>query len=424
MNNIFDEIIDRRNTNSLKWDDCSRFFACDDILPMWVADSDWMAPKVVIEAIKKRVEHGVFGYTVPGEELDEVVVKWVKRRYRWDIKTEWLVYISGVVPAINVALKTFTGPGGNIVLQPPVYYPFFSSVKNSGANLIENQLILDKNKYKMDLRALEETLANNIDNSVKEDGNIEKNRYKNSHKKPTVKRQSKQNIPANMMILCSPHNPVGRVWHEEELKRLADICLEHNYIIISDEIHSDLIYNGNKHIPIASISNDIAQKTITMIAPSKTFNLAGLNAAVTIIPNSKMRRSFLKTMRGFVSNGNIIGYTAMKAAYSHGEEWLEQQVKYLEENRDFTIKYIEEYIPGVKAVKPEGTYLIWLDCRSLRFNNKELEEFMVKNAKVGLDVGTWFGTGGDGFMRINIACPRALLEDGLNRIRTAVERRG
>ncbi len=423
----FDELVDRRNTNSLKWDACNRVFACDDLLPMWVADSDWRAPDVVIEAIKKRVEHGVFGYTEPGEELNEAVVKWVKKRYGWEIKTDWLVYISGVVPAINVALKTFTGPGGNVVLQPPVYYPFFSSVKNSGASLIENQLLQDKIQYKMDLRGLEESLANNIDNfsndddlGSRDDGNIDSSSKKN-YKKSIGENQYMQNNPANMMILCSPHNPVGRVWDEKELRQLADICLKQNYIIISDEIHSDLIYTGNKHVPMASISDDIAQNTITMIAPSKTFNLAGLNGAVTIIPNSEMRRSFSKTMNGFVSNGNIIGYTAMKAAYSQGDEWLEQQLKYLEENRDYTVKYIDRYIPGIKAIKPEGTYLIWLDCRGLGFNNKELEEFMVKKAKVGLDVGTWFGSGGEGFMRINIACPSSLLEDGLNRIRIAVE---
>ncbi len=422
MENKFDKIIDRRNTNSLKWDSCKRFFGSDDLLPMWVADSDWAAPQVVIEAIKARVGHGVFGYSEPGEGLNTVVVKWIKRRYGWNIKAEWLVYISGVVPAINVALKVFTGSGGNVVLQPPVYYPFFSAVRNSGANLIENQLRYDQDqyKYKMDFNDLEEKLSNIVITNSEKPKHINQD-INNNNDIDNNKFNKNNNIPSNILILCSPHNPIGRVWSKNELSRLADICLQYNYTIVSDEIHSDLIYTGNRHIPMASISDEIAQNTITMIAPSKTFNLAGLNAAVTIIPNSEMRRAFIKNMGGFVSSGNIIGYTAMKAAYSQGDNWLESQLKYLEENRDYVLEYINKNIPGIEVIKPEGTYLIWLDCRGLSLSNKGLEEFMVDKARVGLDVGTWFGSGGEGFMRINIACPRKLLEDGLSRIRTAVK---
>ncbi|MFP4017207.1 MAG: MalY/PatB family protein [Halanaerobiales bacterium] len=392
MINRFDKIIDRKNTNSVKWDSCKRVFGSDDVLPMWVADSDWTAPQVVLNALEERINHGIFGYTEPGDELNQVVVDWVKKRYGWETSPEWLVYISGVVPAVNVAVKSFAQSKSaaeqrsGVIVQPPVYYPFFSAVKNNGAKVIENQLIYKGDQYNIDFNDLEKKLA-----------------------------------VADLIILCSPHNPTGRVWNLEELERIGELCLKYDVRIVSDEIHSDLVYSGHKHIPIASLSNDLARNTITMIAPSKAFNLAGLHAAVTIIPDAGLKRSFVKTMDGFVTAGNIMGYTAMRAAYSKGEEWLEEQMKYLGENRDYTMEYVDEYIPGIEAIKPEGTYLIWLDCRGLGLDNKELEDFMVKVAKVGLDVGTWFGSGGEGFMRLNLACPRSILEEGLKRIRKAVE---
>lgn len=228
----------------------------------------------------------------------------------------------------------------------------------------------------------------------------------------------------NILVLCSPHNPVGRVWREEELRKLADLCMEYNVLIVSDEIHADLIYSECKHIPVASISNNIGENSITMIAPSKTFNLAGLGAAVTIIPNDELKKSFIKTMGGITTGGNAIAYTAMKAAYSKGDRWLENQLVYLEKNREYAIDYIKKYISGIKIVKPEGTYLLWINCKGLGLTNKELEKFMVEQAGIGLDVGTWFGSGGEGFMRLNIACPRTLLKDGLYRIRKAVETLG
>lgn len=400
MTSKFDKIVDRRGTNSVKWDACKKVFAREDILPMWVADSDWPAPEPVIEAVKKRVEHGIFGYTEPGEKLDRVVVNWVKRSYHWEIESEWLVYISGVVPAINVSLKSFTGPGGKVIVQPPVYAPFFTAVEKSGAELIENQLILNENKYEMDLNDLEKKL---VDISKGE-------------------KTEKNTGTYNMLILCSPHNPVGRVWSKEELEELGNLCLKYNIIIISDEIHGDLVYTGYRQIPIASISKEFAFNTITIIAPSKTFNLAGFGVAVAIIPDKKMRDSFTKTMQGFVTSGNLIAYTAMKAAYSESDLWLSEQMAYLEKNRDFAIEYINNFIPGIKVLKPEGTYLLWLDCRNLNLNNKDLATFMVEEARVGLNSGNWFGNGGEGFMRINMACPRAILEEGLKRIRDAVRK--
>lgn len=416
MLNKFDVIVDRRGTNSVKWDDYHKVFGRDDLLPMWVADSDWPAPEVVIKAIKERVNHGVFGYTEPGDELNKVVIDWVKRRYNWEIKPEWLVYISGVVPAINVALKSFTRPGGNVIVQPPVYYPFFTAVKKSGAKLIENPLVLKEHQYEMDFSDLEDKLVNISNKQF-----IEENHVQTENNLIGRDKVSKGK-PANMIVLCSPHNPVGRVWSKEELQKLADLCLKYNILIISDEIHGDLVYSDNLQVPLASISEEIAMNTITMIAPSKTFNLAGLGSAVTIIPNKKMRKQFLKTMEGFVVSGNAIGFTAMKAAYSQGDEWLGEQLDYLEENRDYAVKYIDKNIPGLKAIKPEGTYLLWLDCRGLGFGKKELEKFMVEKAKIGLDAGAWFGSGGEGFMRLNMASSRRLLEDGLERIKKAVSK--
>ncbi|MFI5358974.1 MAG: MalY/PatB family protein [Halanaerobiales bacterium] len=397
MDQRFAKIVERWNTNSVKWDGLKRNFGREDILPMWVADSDWPVPAAVIEALKKRVEHGIFGYTMPGEELDQAVVEWVRRRYNWEIKREWLVYTSGVVPAINVALQAFTGPGGYVVVQPPVYYPFFAAVEKSGAGLVENQLVEEEGQYRIDFQDLEEKLL-------------------------AIREGDSRGEPRKVALLfCSPHNPVGRVWHREELERLAELALKYNLLMISDEIHGDLIYSEYNHIPLASLSEEIARRTITMIAPSKTFNLAGLATSVAIIPDREMREAFRRTMDGLVVGGNLLGYTAMQAAYSQGEEWLESQLKYLEENRDFAVEFINKHIPGISVQKPEGTYLLWLDCRGLGLNDAELKRFFVEEARVALNDGKRFGKGGEGFMRMNIACPRSQLEEGLRRIKRAVD---
>jgi|LSQX01.2.fsa_nt_gb cystathionine beta-lyase len=412
MDKRFAEIIDRRNSNSVKWDGLKKAFGREDILPMWVADSDWPAPEVVLEALRERVAHGVFGYTEPGEDLARAVVNWVKRRYNWEIKKEWLVYSSGVVPAINVALRTFTGPGGHVVVQPPVYYPFFSAVEKSGAKLVENQLLYAEDQYRMDFQDLEEKLK-----EMGKTGSREPGRDSLS----AGAWDGERGNPADILILCSPHNPVGRVWTREELERLAELALKYNLIIISDEIHGDLVYSENIHIPLASLGGEISRRTITMIAPSKTFNLAGLATSVNIIPDRKMREAFIRTMSGLVIGGNVLGYTAMEAAYTRGDEWLEGQLKYLEGNRDYAVEYINQHIPGLRVQKAEGTYLLWLDCRGLGLSDPDLKKFFIEEARVGLNPGIIFGKGGEGFMRMNIACPRSLLEEGLRRIKWAVD---
>ena len=414
MDKRFAEYVERRNTNSVKWDGLKETFGREDILPLWVADSDWPVPAAVMEALKKRIEHGIFGYTVPGEKLDEVVVDWVKRRYKWEIRREWLVYTSGVVPAINTALQAFTGPGGNVVVQPPVYYPFFAAVEKSGARLVENQLLEEEGCYRIDFQDLEERLRVLAGRPVAPGG-------VGDTRKEAGGRRGGESYPANVLLFCSPHNPVGRVWSRVELERLAELALKYNLLIISDEIHGDLIYSENNHISLASLSEEVARKTITMIAPSKTFNLAGLTASVTIIPDRELREAFRRAMAGLVIGGNVLGYTAMEAAYNRGEEWLEGQLCYLEENRDYAVEFINTEIPGIRVRKPEGTYLLWLDCRGLGLDDRELKRFFVEEARVALNPGISFGKGGEGFMRLNIACPRFLLEEGLGRIKRAVD---
>lgn len=391
----FDREVDRRGTDSAKWDHYQDVFGSSDLLPMWVADSDWPAPPAVIKAIKDRTEHGIFGYTWPGDELNQVVVDWVKRRYNWDIKPEWLVYTSGIVPALNIAVRSFINIGDEVIIQPPVYYPFYTAISNNGAQIVNNKLIYDGNKYSIDFDDLE--------NKFKDD-NL-------THKTSRAK----------MMILCSPHNPVGRVWSREELEQIGEICLNNNAIVVSDEIHADLIFKGNKHISFGSISRKFAWNSITMIAPSKTFNLAGLHSSVIIIPNPELRKLFIQTKSGLVTDGNVLGFTAMKTAYSECDDWLEEQLEYLQLNMEYAIKYISDNIPEVKVVKPEGTYLLWMDFSKLGMNPAQLDRFMVEKARVGLDAGTWFGPGGEGFMRLNLATPRTILKEGLSRIVKAVK---
>ncbi len=395
MNANFDHRKDRRGTDSVKWDHYEDVFGSNDLLPMWVADSDWSAPQAVIDAIKERAEHGAFGYTAPGEELNQVIVDWVSRRYNWKIEPEWILYSSGIVPALNVAVRAYTDPGDEVVIQTPVYYPFYSAITNNGAQVVSNQLLFDGKRYSVDFEDLE-------------------NKFKD------IKLYHKTSR-ANMMILCSPHNPVGRVWTEEELIRMGEICLENDAVLVSDEIHADLIYKGSTHIPFASLSEEFARSSVTMIAPSKTFNIAGLHSSVIIIPDPELRRSFSQNKDGLVSSGNVLGLTAMKAAYSQCDDWLEEQLDYLQANMEFALNYIESRIPGVKVIKPEGTYLLWMDFRSLELDPAELDRLMVEKAKIGLDAGTWFGSGGEGFMRLNMACPRSTLEEGLSRIKKALK---
>jgi cystathionine beta-lyase len=392
----FDKRVDRTGTNSVKWDYRNEIFGRKDVLPMWVADSDWRTSDVVIDAIIDRAEHGVFGYTKPGKETSELVVNWWRRRYDWEIDPSWIVYTNGVVPSLSVVIDTFSRPGEGVILQPPVYYPFFTSVKRGGSQIVTNELKLEEEGYRMDYDGLK-NLCNPDGKSIPSDP------------------------PPSMMVLCNPHNPVGRVWNEGELNRLADICLKNDVLIVSDDIHSDFVYEGNSYLPIASLSKEIANNSITLTSPSKSFNTAGLPASIAIIPDEKLRERFRVARNKVLKRPSVFGLEAMTASYRDGEGWLDDQLAYLQANMEFSRKFVAEEIPLVNSFEPEGTTLLWLDFRPLSLDQEDLESLIVDKARVGLDFGHWFGPGGDGFVRLNFACPRETLEGGLERISRAVK---
>lgn len=385
----FDRIISRKGSNSLKWDFSRQRVGVDDVLPMWVADMDFEAPAPVVEAIQQRAKHGIFGYTGIPNSYYQAVIGWMKKRFNWEIKKEWIVLTPGVISALHLAVQAFTHPGDKVIIQPPVYYPFFWAVENNGRLLVNNTLINDNGRYLMDFESLEKS----IDDRTR------------------------------LLILCSPHNPVGRVWKEEELEKLVQICLEHKIIIISDEIHADLIMKGYKHIPTVTISEEAAQIVVTCTAPSKTFNIAGLEMANIIISNKFLYNQFKTAVRkAGLMHASLFGLAATEAAYNQREEWLQQLLDYLEGNYEFLCSFVVENMPGIKVTPLEGTYLVWLDFRSLALPDEELKNLLLKKARVWLDDGPMFGPGGDGFQRINIACPRKILKEGLIRIARAVQR--
>jgi cystathionine beta-lyase len=391
----FDRVHSRQNTDCAKWDAVKMIFGSDDVIPMWVADMDFPAAQPVIEALKKRAEHPFYGYTQAGRGLLKAVVDRMQRKFNWKIKPEWIVFTPGVIPALNVALRALTHPGDEVILQEPVYYPFFSTVKGSGCQIVTNQLKFSRGRYEMDFEDLE-------------------NKFK-----PQPGMHGTNRIKA--IIICNPQNPVGRLWGKEALFKLGNIIIKNDAIVISDEIHCELLYKGYKHTPFASLSKEFEQNSIVCMAPSKTFNLAGLSASSIIIPNKKLRDKFNQARAGMVHYPNLFGLAAMEAAYRYGDEWLEQLLDYLQGNLDFMLDYFANKIPKIKVIKPQGTYLVWLDCRALKLDDKDLRDLMVKKAKVGFDDGFMFGAGGSGFQRMNIACPRSILKDALQRIEKAVK---
>ena len=393
----FDQVCNRKNTDCLKWDMMEPIFGSDDLIPLWVADMDLPVAKPITDALKERVEHPFYGYSQAGNGVLNSVVERMKRKFNWDIKPEWIVFTPGVVPALHVAVRSLTHPGDEVILQEPTYHPFFPVVMNSGCKIINNGLKLDNNRYEMDYNGLEEKFHFRS-RSFQESGRIK------------------------TIIFCNPHNPVGRLWKRDEIIKMGEIIIDNGAVVISDEIHCEILFKGQKHTPFASISKKFEQNSIVCMSPSKTFNLAGLEVSTIIIPNKKLRDNFINTRSGIVPNPNLFGYTALEAAYNQGDEWLEQVLDYLQGNLDYLKEYMENEIPKIKVIDPEGTYLIWLDCRDLDMDNKNLSNFMKKNAKVGLEDGFIFGESGSGFMRMNIACPRSILNEALIRIEDAVNR--
>ena len=388
----FDAVIERRNTDSAKWSNLKSHFGSDNVLPMWLADMDFSIARPITEALRKRMEHGIYGYTHPRPSLLHAVVHRMQQRYGWKVKAEWIAFTPGVIPAVSAAVRALTHPGDEVIVQDPVYHPFWSLVSQAGCVTASNPLKLIDGRYEMDLEDLDRRFA------------------RRGNTRPRVR----------AIVLCSPHNPVGRVWTREELVRAGTIVIDHGAVVISDEVHCEVLYRGQRHTPFASITEEFAQNSIVCMAASKSFNLAGLAASTIIIPNERLRDQFTGARAGILPQPDVFGLVALETAYREGDEWLEQMLAYLEANLEFMLDYFQKRIPRIKVIKPEGTYLVWLDCRGLGLTNEDLQAFFRKKARVGLDDGYIFGPGGNGFQRINIACPRATLEEALGRIERAV----
>ncbi|WP_369596711.1 MalY/PatB family protein [Tuberibacillus sp. Marseille-P3662] len=387
----YDTEINRTNTNSVKWNYGQSIFGKEDILPLWVADMDFASPPSVIEAIQRRAKHPIFGYPGLPDAFYNAIIGWMNRRFGATVASDWITATPGVVPGISYAIDAFTGPGDKVIIQPPVYKPFFSAVENKGRRVVENPLIESDGAYYMDYADLEAK----IDDRTK------------------------------LLILCSPHNPIGRVWTKDEIERLAAICQKHNIIIISDEIHSDLVFDREAHTPLFTLSESIADRTVTFIAPSKTFNLAGLFSSVALIKNKQLLSDFQAASEraGVKDKLNIFGIEALIAAYNDGDEWLDQLLTYLQGNAKFVHQFLSDRIPQIKMKMPQATYLGWMDFRELGLSADELDQFLIHEAGLGLNNGIWFGPGGEGFARLNFGCPRSILERAMSQLEQAVKAR-
>lgn len=389
----FDTLYDRGATDSLKWADREARCGSEDAIPLWVADMDFACPPEVARAVQARAAHPIYGYPVRSESYYQAVCAWMERRHGWKIKPEWLVYVPGVVPALNFAVHAFTRPGDGVVIQPPVYYPFRKSILENGRRLLENPLVRRGDRYEMDLQGLKKAADSG----------------------------------AKLLILCSPHNPVGRVWEKRELEDLAEVCLTRDILLVSDEIHFDLVLGrqeGRRHTCAASISEEIARRTITLTAPNKTFNIAGLTMGNAVISDPRLREAFKAAVGGSgIEVSNVFGNVAAEAAYREGEAWLDQLLSYIEGNYRFFAEFLAEKIPEIRALPLEGTYLAWLDCTGLGLDDAALKRFFCEEARLWLDDGPKFGTGGSGFMRLNLAAPRSILEESARRLEKAVSAR-
>lgn len=384
----FNIVVNRKNTNCLKYDFAVRRGRPENVLPLWVADMDFKVAPEITQAIEKRVAHGIFGYSEVKEEYFEAVAAWMEQKHGWHVKEDWLVKTPGVVFALAMAVQAFTEPGDAVIIQQPVYYPFSEVIADNGRRIVDNTLELKEDgKYHINFEDFEQ-------------------KVKENHVK--------------LFLLCSPHNPVGRVWTKEELKKIAAICRKYDVIVVSDEIHEDFVFNG-KHQVFADLSEDAKNRTITCTAPSKTFNLAGLQVSNIWIANPKLREKFKKQIAAAgYSQLNTLGLTACEAAYRYGGAWHAELLGYLKSNLNFLREFLQTRLPEVKLIEPEGTYLVWLDFGSLGLTEEQREELLTKKAGIWLDSGAIFGAAGEGFERINIACPRSILKDALERIERAV----
>ena len=384
----FDKIVDRRNTRCLKYDFAVERHMPADVLPLWVADMDFETSSYIEDALIERAKHAIYGYSEVKNPYFDILKNWMKKHHDWDIQGKWLIKTPGVVFALAMAVKAYTEPGDAVLIQQPVYYPFSEVIKDNGRNVVSNTLYLgEDNRYHIDFEDFEQKIV--------------------AHK-------------IKLFLLCNPHNPVGRVWTKEELTRLGDICVKHHVTVVSDEIHEDFVFKG-KHQVFANVKKEYEDITVTCTAPSKTFNIASLMISNILIPNPELKRKFKHQMDAAgISQLNVLGLVACEVAYDHGEEWYQAMKAYVKENIEFVKQYVEEQLPGVNMVEHEGTYLVWLDFRGTGLSVEELDDKIINQAKLWLDSGKIFGSCGEGFQRINVACPRKVLEEAMDRIKKVV----
>lgn len=384
----FDEVIDRSSTDSVKLEKMKAIFGRDDLIPLWVADMDFRSPPAITDALIKRVEHGIFGYTLPSDAYTASIVSWLSRRHDWRVAEEDINFIPGVVKGFAFAIDEFTSKGDKIIIQPPVYHPFRLVTQALEREVVNNPLILDDGGYRMDFDGLRKIVS---ENSCK------------------------------MFILCNPHNPGGRVWTPDELYELSELCYSNNILVVSDEIHSDMALPGYRHTPFATVSDMAADNSITLMAPSKTFNIAGIVSSFAVITNKTIRQRYLAYLQPReLHQGTLFAYTATRVAYDECEDWLDQMIRYVQGNVNFVISYLSEFIPQIKVIKPEASFLVWLDCRSLQLPQHELVKLFVDKAQLALNDGSIFGPGGEGFMRLNVGTSRKVLERALNNLKNAL----
>ncbi len=383
----FDEIIERHGTNCVKFDRLKEEFGDERLVPLWVADMDFRTPDFIVEAIKKRCEHEIFGYTFASDTYYDCIIDWVRYKHNWEIRKEWISYIPGIVKGIALAIQCFTRKGDKVIIQPPVYHPFRIVPEKLGREVVYNPLKLEDGVYRMDFEQLESV----IDDKCK------------------------------ALILCNPHNPGGIVWDKESLTRLAEICSACGILVISDEIHSEMAYPQYKHYPFASVSEAAASCSLTFMAPSKTFNIAGIVTSYAVIPDSRIREEFYSFLdAGEFGDGTIFAYTATIAAYTYGAEWLQQMRTYVMENVRFVDEFIRRNIPGIKVYQPQASFLVWLDCRGLGLGQEQLVRLFKEKAGLALNDGSMFGPGGEGYMRLNVGCPRTVLDGAMSALQKAV----
>ncbi|MFD4816594.1 MalY/PatB family protein [Peribacillus butanolivorans] len=385
---IFEEHINRENTGSVKWDKNSlkSLYGREDVLPMWVADMDFPSPEGIQKALIERLNHPIFGYTVPSETVFTEIQSWLRDQHSWPITKEWISFSSGVVSAIGTTIQAFTNPGDKILVQSPVYTPFFDMIKNNDREVVNSPLIIEDDRFKIDFTDFEDKLKSGV----------------------------------KLFLFCSPHNPGGRVWTKDELLRIGELCVKYNVIIVSDEIHADLFHSTSRHYPIASLSEQLSDITVTLMAPSKTFNIAGIQASFLITSNEKLQKQLQKAQTKLAFHGlNILALTAMEAAYREGLPWLKDMIAYIEENIKVAEEFIAAEIPALHVMHPDASYLLWIDCRDLGLNDKEIKERLIHQGKLALEPGSKYGPGGEGFVRMNIGCSRSVLLDGLNRLKLA-----